>query len=97
MATGEILLYLGAVGGVYFLVTMLLALIHDEPHATLRAWGLGVCLVLMLIAAMVVHDTAGPTEAPGPSYPPRIPGLPLTPQEAPSPGPRAPSPPGRPS
>jgi len=87
VATGEFLLYLGAVGGVYFLVTMLLALIHDEPQATLRAWGLGVCLVLMLVAAMLVHDTADPTEAPGPSYPPRIPGLPLTPQEAPFPGP----------
>jgi NADH:ubiquinone oxidoreductase subunit 6 (subunit J) len=87
MTAAEFLLYLGAVAGVYFLVTMLLALIRNEPQATLRAWGLGVCLVLMLIAAMVVHDTAGPTEAPGPTYPPRIPGLPLTPQEVPFPGP----------
>ena len=74
MPAAEILRYGGAAAAIYFLVTMLLALIHDEPTATVRAWGLGLGLLAMIAAAFLEPQTPVPID---PAFrPPRLPRLP---------------------
>ncbi|RJQ10450.1 MAG: hypothetical protein C4551_02630 [Bacillota bacterium] len=76
LSIGEILIRVGAVGAVYFLTTMILALAHDERDATTRAVGLALSLILMMVATFLrpsPHDR--PTDTPPLRYPPRVPGL----------------------
>lgn len=74
MPTAEMLRYGGAVAAVYFLVTMLLALIHDEPTATAKAWGLGLSLLAMAAAGLIEVQPPVPID---PTFrPPRLPALP---------------------
>lgn len=74
MDLASVLLDVGAIGSVYFLTTMLLALLHGEEGARLKAVGLGVCLVLMMLAAFLrPYPDAGPAAPPPLRYPPRIP------------------------
>jgi len=73
MTLGDTLMDVGLVGTVYFLVTMLLALVHDEPSARVRAWGLGLCLLLMVVASFFKPWTGPPTMGPPDFRAPRFP------------------------
>lgn len=79
MAVWTVLLFGGAVASTYFLVTMLLALIHEDPEtvARLRTAGLAVALLLMMIGALLrpVSMADAPPPPPRP-YPPRVPAAP---------------------
>ncbi len=76
MSVTDIILHLGAVSAVYFLTTMLLALIREEPGATLKAWGLGVSLTIMVIAA-AFRPTPDTRVDPTFRHPPRVPAVEL--------------------
>ncbi len=79
MAVWTVLLFGGAIASTYFLVTMLLALIHEDPEtvARLRTAGLAVALILMMIGALLrpASMADAPPTPPRP-YPPRVPAAP---------------------
>jgi len=79
MSLGDLLMDLGLAGTIYFLVTMLLALIHDEPSARLRAWGLGLFLLVMVVASFFKPWPESPAQGPPEFRPPRR--LPAVPSE----------------
>lgn len=75
MVLADILLHGAAAGSIYFLIAMIMALIHDEPWARAKAWGLGVCLVILMIASLMQPlPERQPGEEPLPR-PPRVSGL----------------------
>lgn len=82
MSLASLLKDAGAVGALYFLVTMLLALVHSDEsgantRATLKAVGLGLSLLAMMVAAIMEPAApTGPAELPLPGRPPRVPGVP---------------------
>jgi hypothetical protein len=47
-----VLAYLTAASSIYFLVSLLTALVHGEANTRLRAWGLGVSLVLLMLTSL---------------------------------------------
>ncbi len=76
MDPASVLLNLGTVGSVYFLTTMLLAVVHGEAGARARAVGLVLCLLLMLAATLFRPlPDYGPASPPPRRYPPRVPNL----------------------
>jgi len=71
-----VLAYLAAASSIYFLVSLLAALSHDEAGTRLRAWGLGVSLVLLMLTSLF-RSFPGQTPAGGEPLrrPPRLPDI----------------------
>ena len=71
-----VLAYLAAASSIYFLVSLLTALIHGEANTRLRAWGLGVSLVLLMLTSLF-RTFPGQTPAGGEPLrrPPRLPDI----------------------
>ena len=69
-----VLAYLAAASSIYFLVSLLTALSHGEADTRLRAWGLGVSLVLLMLTSLF-RSFPGQTPAGGEPLrrPPRLP------------------------
>ena len=71
-----VLAYLAAASSIYFLVSLLTALSHGEADTRLRAWGLGVSLVLLMLTSFF-RPLPGQTPAGGDPLrrPPRLPDI----------------------